>query len=102
MPQENSQMSPQEAKASLGVATNLQDQLLGPKQPQNTESASKTSKEPPKDEKGIEAKVELDLSKKFDELAKEIKDNQKTEMENIRLTIQQALADEDDPQGEQA
>ncbi len=101
------------AKAALGNATLLQSFLLPPHtaeskqahmvktgqiQPQTPEVApqevkpQETAKEPtPKMDT-----VELTLTKKIDDLAKEIKDSQKTEMENMRLMIQQALTQEDD------
>lgn len=101
-PSQNSQMTPEEAKASLGIATSLQDKLMPKKQletPQEQgDSAPQQEEKPapaPKDEKGIEAKVELNMTDKLDEIRKEMKDDMQRELDGLKTMITSALAEED-------
>lgn len=102
--QEQSQLTADEAKASLGIATNLQNQLLEynhPQEaPQTQESAPQEAETPkeekaPTEEKDPMKEMELMFTTKLDEIRQELKKDNQREIDQLKETITSALAEED-------
>ncbi len=101
------EMTPEEAKASLGVATFLQDKLIPqvqqqpePGQENGQEQAATEQPEPelkePNPEEDMRSRMsemELNINKKFDEMRKEMKDDNQREIDSLKETITNALKD---------
>lgn len=93
----SSQMTPEEAKASLGTATHLITHLMPQGQAQESTPQKQTQKteEAPKAGKGgVETKMaemELNLTKQLDGMRKEMKDDQQREMDGLKKVIEDAL-----------
>lgn len=86
-------MTPEEAKASLGVATGLIDNvLLKPQEEEMTEEM------PTEDvEQGMEMEQpEQDIRQEFDQFKQEISQTIKEEIGGLKTTIEQALSESED------
>lgn len=105
-PQAPQEMTPDEAKASLGVATTLQDQLLQSNHSQeqaqtpqdqggNGEKPKPEQKPKEGDVKEVKAEMELEMNKKLDEIRKELKEDHQRDIDMIKEQITSALAEED-------
>lgn len=111
-PTNQAQMTPNEAKASLGVATQLMGNLMPQASQEQSVEAPRTEEESrettpeqkpqdnPQEEKGddVGSKItefELNITKQLNEMRKEIKDDQLREIGSIKEDIKQALLDED-------
>lgn len=107
--QDPSQMSPEDAKASLGMANMLMQQIM-PQQPQQPPEASQTqesapgqeqpqeaTKETPKEsakqEKDPMKEMELMFTTKLDEIRQELKKDNQREIDTLKETITQALSE---------
>ena len=94
-----SQMTPDEAKASLGMATALQDQLLTLHG--NTQS-SETPEMPVEQDQNQEQPTDTitpridELENKFVEFEKEIKKSIKNEINGIKTMVEQAINEDID------
>jgi len=111
MPQEiqqlnnQTELTPDEAAASLGLATKLSEQLL-PKRSQTQEKGSPSDLEqkgeeiPAKEEKvDLEAnnkEMEKTMDTKLDEFRKEIKETIKEEISGIKDSIKEALEEDEE------
>lgn len=103
-------MTPEDAKASLGIATRLQEMMLSQgqdqgempqeqtqqEQPQEAQS-QETPQEPPQepnqpDEMSAKfSELELNLTNKLDEIRKELKSDTSKEIDGIKKDIADAL-----------
>ncbi len=100
------ELTPEEAKASLGLATRLGEQHLMSMVPQEAVEApvegqegSQTQQEAPKQESPKEdnsAQIEGKMDEKMEILRTELKDTIKVEIESIRKDIKDALENEED------
>lgn len=92
------EMSAEDAKASMGIATMLMQQLM-PKAPQEGTEAPTNAETPetPQDtqEDKITPRIE-DLEGKFGELEKEVKKTIKEEISGIKEMIKEALSEDAD------
>ncbi len=108
---QNSQpMHPDKARANLGLITQLLQHNVPPappQPPQTQETAPQQPQTPPEpqtpkpDEN--EAKMnelELNITKKLDDLRKELGEKHKTELDNLKLQIEKALSEEDNESNE--
>lgn len=112
---QNNQMTPDEAKASLGISTRLLDGLTASQAPQSPEmdqppqdNAPSTQETPPIEAKTAEpqqiapqqeqapqmADLELNIGKKLDEIRKELKEDSRREIDSLKKEIKDALSDE--------
>lgn len=100
-------ISPEEAKASLGFSTTLVEQMLAQMNPQMAEEATQESEAPtevmPEEEEepieDIDVKlVEMEdrLTSKIDSLSKDMKTDDSKELENIKKQLEDILNEEDD------
>lgn len=100
------ELSPEEAKASLGLATRLGDELLmaqaqqmaaeAPVEAQDapgSDVAPEVEEEPEEDKS---AQLEGKMDEKLEILRTELKDTLKLEIEGIRNTIKEALDEQED------
>ena len=109
------EMSPEDAKAALGNATFLQEQLLGQQLPVGREAqvdemnpsqedlgmeaiqpvspAEESPSEVPVEEPEPEMDVEVEMNKKIDDLRQELKGEIKQEMGELKKTLQELLND---------
>ena len=88
------QMTTDEAKASLGIATALQQQMMqqqSPQAPQEQKTVS-TGEEPPQTENDKVSELET----KFSEFQKEIKTMIKDEIGGLKEELKNALSEETD------
>ena len=97
-PQQNSQMSAEDAKASLGIATMLMQQLMPKASPEATDSPQnaetpQTPQNTPTDE--MTPRIE-DLEGRFDKLEKEVKQSIKEEIGGIKEMIKKSLENGDE------
>lgn len=101
MENQQTQLTPEEAKASLGIATFLQDSLMpkgsvdGSTSIQNGTGQEQTPQnEPTAPQEDIGAKMadmELNMNKKLDEIRQEMKTDNQREIDGIKQTIKDAL-----------
>lgn len=108
-PQQTQTPTHEEARAGLGIITNLMQQQVPKGDPQDQPQAPQTQGSAPQQEQPQEAKpepqkedigakmteFELSMTKQMDALRQEIQASQKTEMENLKSTIIDALKEED-------
>ena len=105
--QQSQDLTPEEAKASLGMATFLQGQIMPKADPMATEG-----QETPKSAQGQEqpsepdnqatpqgqapqmAEIEAMFSTKLDEMRKELKEDHQREIDGLKEQIQQALTED--------
>jgi len=88
---DTTQMTPEEAKASLGIATYLQDQMM-PQAPQEQEMGQEEGQEMEQPEDTITPRID-ELDAKFSEFQKEIKSMIKDEIGGLTKEIKDALDD---------
>ena len=109
MQEENSELSPEEAKAALGLSTRLTEQFMMSQVPQEAEQETpeapvepqeapteelpeETEEEPQEEEKEDSlAKLELSIVDRLDKIRKELKDDQKDQVDSLRKEIENAL-----------
>ena len=102
-------ITPEEAKTSLGLATRLSEQHLMSQMPQEgTTEAPQEPQEAPQQEEMVEpketpeeekkepeedkmAKLELSIVDRLDKIRKELKDDQKSQVDSLRKEIENAL-----------
>lgn len=112
--QSNNDMTPEEAKASLGIATFLQQQMMPQPQEQpvegqempeiapQQEQAQETQNTPPPAEEAPQneepdpmenkmAEMEKSMTEKLDQIRKELKEDNQREMDALKKTIENAL-----------
>lgn len=99
--QANMEMSPEEAKAALGNATFLQDQLLQQSMPQEApqegqeapgqELAQPVAQEPQIDSEALKSEI---INEVKTDITKEVKELVKKEMEGLKTMLSEALNDE--------
>lgn len=78
-------MTAEEARASLGIATRLSEQFFNPKMAQQGQETVETEESPEPDPEALK-----------EDILKEVKDIIKEEMSSIREDIKQALNDEEE------
>lgn len=100
-PQEGGQLSPEEAKASMGIATQLQDQLLAqqnpqPETPQEPQDVPQEQQPDPQEDmlKEIDT-LKTQFQEELMQVKKETKDTIKKQIESLRQDIKDALNEED-------
>lgn len=93
---EDMQMNPDDAKASLGIATALQDQLMPqiPQEVQKEEIPQEQAENQQPQEDIITPRME-ELEGKFTDLEKEIKALIKDEISGMKDMIKEALSEDD-------
>jgi len=110
--EQDNDMTPEDAKASLGIATFLQQQMMSQgqskqpvkaptapetapqqeEQPQNEEPAPQEEKEPQPDPMAEKiSEMEKSFSEKLDQIRKELKEDNQREIDTLKKTIQDAL-----------
>lgn len=92
-------LSPDEAKASLGVATHLMDQLMPREQQQPESSQEQAQNEQPtqSQEDTVTPRVD-ELEGKFGDLEKEVKKTIKDELGGIKDMIQELIKEDNGKQ----
>ena len=97
--QQNQDMSVEDAKASMGIATALMQQIMPKAQPEGQQEGTESSTNAEKPEMGqdtqedkITPRIE-DLEGRFGELEKEVKKTIKEEISGIKDMIKKALQD---------
>jgi hypothetical protein len=102
------QINPDQVRSALGFATMLQQQHLQsqmpPQTPQNApqqEQSQEMGKEQPtgktpKADDNKMTKLELDMTKKIDDLRKELDEKHKLEIDQLRNDIKEAIDNEQD------
>lgn len=102
-------MTPEDAKASLGIATRLQEMMLSQGQDQGELPQEQTQQEQPQEQQPQEpqeapqepnqpdemsakfSELELNLTNKLDEIRKELKSDTSKEIDSIKKNIQDAI-----------
>ena len=109
--QQNSQLEPNEAAASLAFATKLQEQMMGADTQQTADQNAQTPQEQAKNQpqdgqsedpkkEGTEAKIELNMTDKLEEIRKEIKADMQREIDGLKEQITSALAEDNNEPNE--
>ena len=101
MQEEQSQLTPEEAKATLGLSTRLSEQFLMTQLPQMAEEGSQEPQEAQQQESTSEPKEEPqqeetnDIEERMADMEKRLMDNMKRETDSIRKAIQDAVEEWD-------
>lgn len=104
-PQQNNEMSPEDAKASMGIATALQDQLMPQGQPTDGSMGGETAPEPQGnvEEKqdttaqiqGLESRVLDEIRTLREEFKQADSKNNSSELSDLKKQIEEVLAQND-------
>lgn len=94
--QVNNDMTPEEAKASLGIATYLQEQMLAQMNPQMAQEGSNSLENAPQEDLSLdtEESPEEDMKAEFEAFKKETKKMIKDEIGGIKDMLKEVLKEE--------